>query len=703
MATVRDPTAAPEHDRTVGIVRSWRSTRSGSRAHPVKAFLDSFYGRGGAVWALVLVAVLVLLPAGFSANAYTLHLLFSVFVFATLGHAWNLLAGYAGLLSFGQQVFIGLGGFAQAMVFYYTPATIWVAWPASGVVSLLFAWLLCLPLRESGGKRRIKIGVAVAVVLWLLYEWLIYVQPAADVFASQYTRRVALLLLIFLGALPILRLQGAYFAIATWLVAESVASVFEGWRVVGAGGGMQLKSNVTQRELYYVALALLIVATAIIWRWMRSPYGLALTAVRDDEDAARSSGVDTGRVKAAVFLVSGALTGLASGLYFMDVVIITPPSAFTIAWASTIVFVVVAGGMGTVAGPIVGAVVFIVVDRIVGAAAGQGLLVLGALSIVLMLVLPRGFMGIVHDLRFPDRRRRGPSALAQWRRWLLGDNASSDRAALVDQPGVVGAWLVPSSPLLVLQREETRYAELVAAMQRVAGDIERLEPDTVVVYSTRWIAVLDQLWQGRARMTGLQVDDNWHALGEVRFDMTSDVSLARACVRAAQRAGIASKLVDYAGFPLDAGTLTATTLVDPEGTWPKLVIANNVYHDFARTRTLGELTAAQAAQQGKRVVVLAVGGLSGSEFRDERAFADDQIATSTEDDWNRRMLKLLESRDVDELLRHLPDFCREAKADMGFKHFAFALGAMGGRIGGNAEVYAYGPQYGSGAAVVRLL
>ena len=381
---------------------------------------------------------------------------------------------------------------------------------------------------------------------------------------------------------------------------------------------MQLKSNVTQRELYYVALALLIVATAIIWRWMRSPYGLALTAVRDDEDAARSSGVDTGRVKAAVFLVSGALTGLASGLYFMDVVIITPPSAFTIAWASTIVFVVVAGGMGTVAGPIVGAVVFIVVDRIVGAAAGQGLLVLGALSIVLMLVLPRGLMGIVHDLRFPDRRRRGPTALAQWRRWLLGDNAASDRAALVDQPGVVGAWLVPSSPLLVLRRDEPRYAELVAAMQRVAGDIERLEPDTVVVYSTRWIAVLDQLWQGRARMTGLQVDDNWHALGEVRFDMTSDVSLARACVRAAQRAGIASKLVDYAGFPLDAGTLTATMLADPEGTWPKLVIANNVYHDFARTRTLGELTAAQAAQQGKRVVVLAVGGLSAVNSRRAR-------------------------------------------------------------------------------------
>jgi ABC-type branched-subunit amino acid transport system permease subunit len=93
----------------------------------MKHFLDSFYGRAGAYWALALGILFMLLPMGMDANAYTLHLLFSVFVFATLGHAWNLMAGYAGLLTFGQQVFIGLGGFAQAMVFYYTPASIWPA------------------------------------------------------------------------------------------------------------------------------------------------------------------------------------------------------------------------------------------------------------------------------------------------------------------------------------------------------------------------------------------------------------------------------------------------------------------------------------------------------------------------------------------------------------------------------------------------
>ncbi|MDB5999745.1 MAG: hypothetical protein JWP52_1444, partial [Rhizobacter sp.] len=492
--------------------------RIDSKAHlpqgPLKALAESFYGRRGAVWALVIALALLILPAALPSTSYTLHLLFSVFVFALLGHAWNLMAGYAGLLSFGQQVFIGLGGFAQALVFYYAQTPIWLAWPVSGIASLLFAWLLCLPLRESGSKRRMWIGVAAAVVVWLLYEWLIAVNPEADVFKSGYVRRVAILLLIFLGALPLLRLQGAYFAIATWLIAESVSTVFNGWNVAGAGGGMQLKSDVSPLALYYVALVLLIITTAVIWRWMRSTYGLALTAVRDDEEAARSSGIDVSKVKAGVFLFSAVITGLASGLYFMDVVIITPPSAFAISWASYIVFVVVAGGMGTVAGPVIGAVLFIIVDRLLGAVAGQGLLVLGALSIILMLLLPRGLMGVVHDLRHPHRTQRGASSWARFKRLLLGDNAHSDRTALSEQPGVVGAYLLPGSPLLTLKHDVPAYAELLAGMAQVSREIDELRPDTLVIYSTRWLAVLDQQWQGRPRITGLHVDDNWHEFGE---------------------------------------------------------------------------------------------------------------------------------------------------------------------------------------------
>ena len=667
----------------------------------LKLLIDSFYGRSGAYWAALLLIVLLFIPKFSGNESYVLHLLFTIFIFATLGHAWNLMAGYAGLLSFGQQVFIGLGGFSQAIVYYYSPLSIWSSWPVAGVVSVLFGWLLCMPLVERGSKERVKTGIFIAVVLWAIYEWAIFKNPSMDIFSSDYTRRVMILLLIFLGALPLMRLKGAYFAIATWLIAESVSTVFNGWRIVGAGGGMQLKSDVTLTELYYVSLALLTVTTAIIWRWMRSPYGLALTAVRDDEDAAMSSGVDVHKVKSVVFLASSLISGLAAGLYFMDVVIVTPPSAFSISWASYIVFVVVAGGMGTVAGPIIGGVIFIIIDRVISPLSGQGLLVLGVLSILLMLILPRGFMGIIQELRAPNLKTRRFSIWNQWMVWLLGETASSNRAALADQPGVVGAYLIPASPLLLLKNHEPVYADLLKGMDRVAKEIAELQPDTIVVYSTKWLAVLDELWQARTRMSGVHVDENWHELGEMRFDIVCDVSLAKACARAANRSGIISKTVDYHGFPVDSGTLSANSILNPQGVIPLTIVANNLYHDFEKTKSLGEIVTAQAVSQGKRIVVLAVGGLSGSEFRDEREFSADAIFSTIEDEWNLRILKLIEARNLEEIVRQLPDFNLQAKTDMGFKHFAFALGAMGGRLG-KTKVYAYGPQYGSGAAVIKL-
>jgi 2-aminophenol/2-amino-5-chlorophenol 1,6-dioxygenase alpha subunit len=267
---------------------------------------------------------------------------------------------------------------------------------------------------------------------------------------------------------------------------------------------------------------------------------------------------------------------------------------------------------------------------------------------------------------------------------------------------VVAAYWLPASPLLALRPAEPPYAGLIQGMEKVRRDLERLAPDTLVIYSTRWFAVLDQLWQGRARMSGLHADENWHEYGEIPFDLTTDVSLAKACVRAALQAGIASKRVDYNGFPLDSATLMVNALLNPDGRWPTLIVSNNLYYGFDRTRELGELVARQADLQGKRVAVLALGGLSGNEWRDERALADDAIASVTDDNWNRRLLQCLEQRDLSELQRMAPDFIAQAKGDMGLKHLAFALGAMHGRLG-EVKVYAYGPQYGAGAVVAKLL
>ena len=211
------------------------------------------------------------------------------------------MAGYAGLLSFGQQVFIGLGGFAQAMVFYYAPAAD-LGRLAGRRHRVAAVRLAAVPAAARGRQPSAACGSAwaIAVVLWILYEWLICRAPGG--------RRVPERLCAA-GRDPAADLPGRAAAAAAagrllrdrHLADRRVGrSVFNEWRVVGAGGGMQLKSDVTPLQLYYVALVLLMVTTAIIWRWMRSRYGLALTAVRDDEDAARSSGVDVARSRPRV-------------------------------------------------------------------------------------------------------------------------------------------------------------------------------------------------------------------------------------------------------------------------------------------------------------------------------------------------------------------------------------------------------------------
>jgi ABC-type branched-subunit amino acid transport system permease subunit len=668
---------------------------------PARNGVLSGWRGGGLLVALLLV--LLALPLALDARSYVLHLLFTVFLFATFGHAWNLLAGYAGLLSFGNQVFVGLGGFALAIVYYYTPLNHWSALPFATLAGLAFAWLLAVPLseRSSGGALWKPIGIAVA--LWLLYELLVWKYPQADVFRSAYVRRVSILLLIFLGALPLLRLQGAYFAVATWLVAASVATVFNEWEVVGAGGGMQIKSNVTLRELYYASLALLVVATAIIWRLLRSRYGLALTAVRDDEEAARTVGIDIRRMKTVVFLLAGAFTGTAAGLYYIDAVIITPPAAFDISWSAYFVFVVVAGGMGTLPGPIIGAAIYVALDRLLAGYAGKGLLVLGLASMAIMLVMPRGVMGIARGLRHvkPEQRERARRRLAHLLQMVFGVAGRPASSAQESQPGVVAAFLVPGSPLPVLRPANPPWKAIAEGYEAARKSLAAAKPDVILLYSSQWLAVLDELWQGKPRVSGLHVDENWHEYGELRYDLRVDVSLARACVAAAGEAGIRSKLVDYEGFPIDTGTIVANGFLNPYKDIPVLIAANNLYHDWDTTRRLGEIAVEQAIAQGKRCAVVAVGGLSGTIFREEIDLAQDRIASQSDDTWNRDVLRLMEQGKVEELVAEVPNYARQAKVDMGFKALAWLLGATGGRLG-KATVHAYGPVYGAGAAVVEF-
>ncbi|KXU31317.1 tRNA U-34 5-methylaminomethyl-2-thiouridine biosynthesis protein [Sphingobium sp. 22B] len=265
---------------------------------------------------------------------------------------------------------------------------------------------------------------------------------------------------------------------------------------------------------------------------------------------------------------------------------------------------------------------------------------------------------------------------------------------------VVSAFLMPGNPLPFLRQDNPPWAPLATAAKAAGEALRASRPDVLLIYSTQWFAVLDELWQARPHSTGVHVDENWYDYGDLQMDLRADVSLAQACVAGANAAGHRSKAVDYEGFPIDSGTIVANAFLNPGGTIPTVVAANNLYHDFATTEALGRVAAEQADLQGKRAAVIAVGGLSAGYFDKDIDIAEDRIVDEQSDAANRALLAAMEQGGADRLRAGLDDFAAAAKTDMGMKHLAWLLGGVGEFK--NAHVHGYGPTYGAGAAVVEF-
>ncbi len=267
---------------------------------------------------------------------------------------------------------------------------------------------------------------------------------------------------------------------------------------------------------------------------------------------------------------------------------------------------------------------------------------------------------------------------------------------------VVSAFLIPGNPLPCLKPEALAWGRLASAMQRAGRALAASRPDAVLLYSTQWFAVLDQQWLTRRRSQGVHVDENWYEHGDLPYDIHVDTELAHACVAASPKVGVHARGINYDHFPIDSGTISACTLlrIGTESE-PVVVASNNLYHDPDTTEKLAAMAVQCAVEQGKRVAVVGVGGLSGSLFRTEIDPSTDRIVEPEEDRWNQQILRLIESGDTTQLRQLIPEYVREARVDMGFKHFHWVLGALRGRFMG-ARVHGYGPLYGSGGAVVEF-
>jgi branched-chain amino acid transport system permease protein len=307
-----------------------------------------------AAGALATTAVALAVPA--LADDAALRTLTAVLMFATLAQAWNVIGGFAGYASFGNVVFFGLGAYTVAVLMAKAG---WAFWPA-------------LP-------------VAVAV-------------------GASFA---------FLVGLPVLRLKGHYFAIATLGVAEGTREVVLNLPdLTGGGAGITVpalgaKATTTypgNAAFYYLFLAALALAIGVVAVLARSRFGYALRAIHENEQAAAAAGIDTTKAKLGAFAISGALTALAGALFAFQQVTIYPDRLFSVEITVLMVVMAVIGGPGTVLGPVAGAAVLqLLAEYLRQHYLNLHLVVFGGLMVAVVVFMPQGGVNFVREA-WRDRR-----------------------------------------------------------------------------------------------------------------------------------------------------------------------------------------------------------------------------------------------------------------------------------------------------------
>jgi branched-chain amino acid transport system permease protein len=320
------------------------TTTTGSRSYTVQVANKTNYiilGIGAAI-----LIVLVLFPI-FGPADWTRRLV-QFFTYLALAEMWNLMLGYAGLISVGQQGFIGIGAY-----------TLWLFSDIIGInplISVVFAAIG---------------GVIIAL-------------PAAA--------------LVF-------RLRGGYLAIGTWVIAEVLRLIVSNIKRTGGGSGITIQATSKMAQslgpegwmprVYWWALAAAVIAIGITYFLLRSRTGLALKAMRDNDLAAESSGVNLWRTKLYTYVIAGggcALVGAVEAMYSLRV---HPGSAFAVTWTAYLIFITVIGGIGTIEGPIIGTVIFYVLRETTSQYGTWYFIALGILAIAVTIWSPAGIYGYV--------------------------------------------------------------------------------------------------------------------------------------------------------------------------------------------------------------------------------------------------------------------------------------------------------------------
>jgi branched-chain amino acid transport system permease protein len=291
------------------------------------------------IGALVSLPIMALVPL--RATGYWMNLLTQLYIFAVLAAAWNLIGGYTGYAAFGNVAFFGGGAYVTAELMTRSGWSFFPAMLAGGVAMFLYGALV---------------------------------------------------------GLPVLRLRGHYFAIATLGVAIATRELCNNLEIFGASQPVNLPLKNAPNLFYYMALGLLVIAIIMTYLIARSKLGYGLVAIRENEDAALVMGINTTLYKIIAFSLNGMLSGLAGGLYAYWHSTIDPPTVFDLTTNVRLIIMAVLGGAGTPLGPILGAAVLTGIQETLWKNfTNLHAVLFGASIIIVVMLMPRGIVYLIRQ------------------------------------------------------------------------------------------------------------------------------------------------------------------------------------------------------------------------------------------------------------------------------------------------------------------
>ena len=295
-----------------------------------------------------LVALLLLAGAPAVLSPFLVQFLINLFMLAALAESWNIIGGFTGYASFGNVAFFGVGAYTTGVLLTVAELPFALALPAGGLLAMVFAALI---------------------------------------------------------GMPILRLKGHYFAIATLGVAETAREIVYNLKITGGGTGLSMPITRSPLPFFYLMLGILLAATLVNWWLSASRFGYGLIAIREDEDAAAAMGINSALYKTMAFALSGAFAGLVGGVFAYWITFIDPEGVFKVIITIQMIIMAVFGGMGTVVGPLLGALVLASVSEVLSTQlVSLAELFNGLIVILVVLFMPKGLVEVIRKREFSLRK-----------------------------------------------------------------------------------------------------------------------------------------------------------------------------------------------------------------------------------------------------------------------------------------------------------